>query len=67
MLSIFLTLYTSAERNSMSLPPVLTGGAIVGIVSFGMGLIGFCPLTIIEDRMANDMKKAHLFMMHRIS
>ena len=67
MLSIFLTLYTSAERNSMSLPPTATGGAWAITVSLGFEVAVLCPFTIEEERLANNMMKAHLFMARRIS
>ena len=67
MLSIFLTLYTSAERNSMSLLPSATEGAWAVRVSLDLGVAEFCPNIVEEERQVNNMMKAHLFMMHRIS
>ena len=67
MLSIFLTLYTSAERNSMSLLPSATEGAWAVRVSLGLGVAGLCPITVEEEKQVNNMMQADLFMMHRIS
>jgi hypothetical protein len=67
MLSIFFTLYTSAERNSMSLDPDVTGGDCTVRLSLAIGVIGVCPFTEEKLRPDNNMMRAHLFMIHRIS
>ena len=51
----------------MSLLPSATVGAWVDMVSLGLGVFVFCPITVEEERLTNNMMKAHLFMIHRIS